>query len=77
MTILNRLDAWHQTKAGLLVFGLVELAGAYIFASWAINSGSLLDYFLAIMLLVGFIQNFVKLTSKLMRNDAFAKVRNK
>jgi hypothetical protein len=56
-----RLDNWHKTKSGLLVFGLVELGLGYIFASWAINDGNLFDWLLTIVLLVGGIQNLGKL----------------
>jgi hypothetical protein len=67
MNFINRLDRWHQTKAGLIVFGLIELGVAYVFASWAIDSGRLLAYFLAIVLLIGGLQNLVKLIVKVVR----------
>jgi hypothetical protein len=58
--------AWHKSKVGLLIFGLAELALAYVFASWAIDTGSLLDWFLAIVLLVGGLQNIVRLIWKVL-----------
>lgn len=61
---LHTIDSWHQTKTGLLAFGLAELALAYGFASWAIDSGRLLAWSLAIILLVGGLQNLVKLIWK-------------
>jgi hypothetical protein len=67
MNFINRLDRWHQTKAGLIVFGLIELGVAYVFASWAIDSGRLLAYFLAIVLLIGGLQNLIKLIVKVVR----------
>ncbi len=60
MNVVKQLDRWHQTKTGLLVFGLVELALAYVFSSWAIDSGSLLAWFLTIVFFIGAIQNFIK-----------------
>ena len=57
----TRIAAFHRTSAGCIVFGLGELALAYVFASWAIDSGSLIDWFLAIVLLVGGVQNLIKL----------------
>ncbi len=66
MSIVEQLNTWHQTKAGLLAFGLVELALAYLFVSWAIDSGSLIDWFLGIVLLAGVVQNFVRLIVKVM-----------
>ena len=42
MTMLQKLDKFHKTRPGHLVFGLVELLMAYGFASWAIDTGNLL-----------------------------------
>ena len=58
---LKQLDKFHKTHIGYLVFGLVELGLAYWFVSLAINSGSLWEWALAIILLVGTLQNIVKL----------------
>lgn len=58
--MLNKLDTWHKTRQGYLTFGALELVLAYIFASWAIDSGNLIDYALAVILFVGALQNFVK-----------------
>jgi len=55
---------WHQTKTGLLVFGVVELGLAYIFASLAISQGNLWFYLLTIIFLVGTIQNIIRLIGK-------------
>lgn len=64
MNMFQRLDIWHKTKTGLAVFGLLEAGLAYVFASWAIDSGSLIDWFLAIVLAVGTLQNLVKFILK-------------
>ncbi len=69
MKLFVRLDKWHQTKTGLLVFGLAELALAYLFAVWAIDSGSLLDWFLTTVLLAGFVQNLVRFARKLAQGE--------
>jgi hypothetical protein len=58
---MKQLDKWHTTKAGLLVFGLVELALAYGFASLAIDRGSLWYYLLTLIFLVGSLRNLTKL----------------
>jgi predicted acyltransferase len=44
-----------------LIFGLAEIALAYLFASLAIDSGSLWEYAAAIILLAGGMQNLVKI----------------
>jgi hypothetical protein len=59
--MLAKLDTWHKTRIGLLVFAVVELAAAYGFASWSIDSGNLLDYLFTLLFLVGGIRNLVKL----------------
>ncbi len=59
--MLSKLDKFHKTRTGYAVFALVELGLAYIFMSWAINGGNWLDYLLALVFLVGFLQNFIKL----------------
>jgi hypothetical protein len=49
----NLLSSLFENRAFQVAFGLVALALAYVFASWAIDSGSLLDY--AITLLLTFV----------------------
>jgi len=63
--MFNRLDKWHQTKLGLLVFALLELALAYGFVSLSIDRGNLFWYLLTLIFLVGFLQNLIKLIGKL------------
>jgi len=62
---ITKLHKWHQTKRGLLIFGLIELLAAYLMGSRAIDTGSLIEYGLAIVFFVGAIHNFAKLVSKL------------
>jgi hypothetical protein len=65
--MIKQLDKWHQTKPGLLVFGLLELALAYGFASLAIDRGNLWWYILTLVFLVGSLQNLFKLIGALLR----------
>ena len=58
---VQSLDKFHRTRAGYLVFGLVELALAYWLATLAINSGSLWQWALAFILLFGFLQNLARI----------------
>lgn len=62
---MKSLHKWHQTKTGLLIFGLVELAVAYGWVSLAIDRGNFLYYLLALIFLVGALQNLLKLIGKL------------
>jgi hypothetical protein len=64
---MKKLHNWHQTKLGLLVFGLVELAITYGFASLAIDRGNLLWYLLALIFLIGALQNLFKLIGKFLQ----------
>lgn len=61
MDALHRLDKFHKTTVGYLVFGLVELGLVYPFALWAIDNGNVWLYFITVALLAGAIQNLVKL----------------
>ncbi len=69
MKPFERLDAWHKTRFGLLIFGLVELAAAYGFVSWSIDSGNLFDWLFAILFFVGGVQNLIKLITKVARHE--------
>jgi len=63
--MFTRLDKWHKTRTGLLVFGLAELAIAYGFLSLSIDRGNLFWYLLTLIFLVGALQNLFKLIGKL------------
>lgn len=65
---MHKLNDWHQTKIGYLVFGLVEIVLAYAAVSWAIDSGRLLAYLLGIVFLIGGAQNIVKCIAKVVRH---------
>lgn len=47
----NRFNQLFENRAFQATFGLAALALAYIFISWAIDSGSLLDYLITLILL--------------------------
>ncbi len=63
--MLQRLDRFHKTGPGYLVFGLVELAMAYGFASLSIDRGNLWWYILTLIFLVGALRNLLALTKSL------------
>lgn len=65
--MIDKLDKFHKTRTGYAVFALIELVLAYVFISWAIDSGNLLDYLLALVFTVGFLQNFIKLSGTFVR----------
>ena len=70
---MKKLHKWHQSKLGLLVFGLIELGVAYGWVSLAIDRGNFLYYLLALIFLVGALQNFFKLIGKLTNGGRKAK----
>jgi hypothetical protein len=63
----NKLFAWQETKAGLVVVILFDLLIAYVWVSLAIDTGSLFNYFLASIFLVFGITAAVKLFKKVVR----------
>ncbi len=73
--MLKKLDDFHKTKIGHLSFGIVELAVAYGFVSLAYDRGNLFYYFLALVFLVGALQNAVKLIGEVCRGFKASKTR--
>ena len=57
---LQAIDKFHKTRVGYLVFGLAELALAYLFARLAFPSGDWWEWLLALVFLFGFLQNLVR-----------------
>lgn len=57
--MLERLDKFHKTRIGYLVFGLVELAMAYGFVNWALASGDWWLWIIVLFLSAGTVQNFM------------------
>ena len=55
--MLEKLDKFHKTRVGYLVFGFVELAMAYGFVNWALDTGNWLWWIAAAFLLLGAFQN--------------------
>ncbi|HSX32143.1 MAG TPA: hypothetical protein VLF43_02685 [Candidatus Saccharimonadales bacterium] len=51
-TFKNKLGAFSERRPVRAVLGLLALGLAYVFASLAINSGSLLDYAITLLLIV-------------------------
>lgn len=64
MDALHRVDKFHKTTVGYLVFGLVELGLAYAFALWSIDNGNVWLYVITVVLIAGTVQNLVKLLGR-------------
>jgi len=47
----NRFNRLFENRIFQVFFGLATLALAYVFISWAIDSGSLLDYAITLLLI--------------------------
>jgi len=65
--LMQRINQWHQTRVGLVVISIIEAGLLYLFASLAIDSGSLLDYTISFLLLVAIIQNGVLLVYRMLK----------
>ena len=65
MSLFERINLWHQTKIGLIVFAVLEAATAALFLDWAVTGGSWLDWLCFAILVSGFAQNVFKLSKLL------------
>lgn len=57
---IQDIDKFHQTKRGKLIFGTTEILLAYVVVSRAIDTGSLWQYLIFLILFVGGINNLVR-----------------
>lgn len=64
--MLQKIDTFHKTKLGYLLFGLIELALAYAFISLSIDTGNLFYYLLTLIFFVGALRNLFKFVGKLL-----------
>jgi len=55
---LRAIDKFHKTRLGYLFFGLVELGLSGVFINLAISSGDWWEWLIALILGIGFLQNF-------------------
>lgn len=62
--MVQQFDAWHKTKLGHAVFGVLELAVAFSLAFRALDTGSWWEYGFGLLFLIGGVQNFTKLIRK-------------
>lgn len=65
----NKMFAWQDSKAGLVIIVLFDLMLTYILVSLAIDTGSLLQWFSAIVFLALAIGQAVKLFKKVMHRQ--------
>lgn len=59
--MLDKLDKFHNSKPGYAVFALFGLVIAYVFVSFAIDTGNWFDYLIVLLAIVVFLQNLTKL----------------
>lgn len=60
MIVISKIDAWHKTRPGLLLFSLCELGIAYGFASLSIDRGNLWWYLFTVIFFIGTLKNFIQ-----------------
>lgn len=70
--MIEKLDKWHKTKLGLLVFSVLEFVIAYGFFSLSIDRGNFFLYLLCLIFLAGAIKNLIKLTRKVINGHKTA-----
>lgn len=59
--MLHKYAVWRRTRPGSIISVILALIVTYVFASFAIDSGSLLQYFIAIVFLVEAIISFINI----------------
>jgi hypothetical protein len=64
MNTVQKINRFHKTKKGFLIFGLIEIGLVYVIGSLAINSGSFWEWVLFMVFLIGAFSNFLKLIGK-------------
>ncbi len=55
---MEKLETFHKTRQGYIVFGGIELVLVYILASIAIDTANMFAYAFTIILSVGMLNNF-------------------
>ena len=65
--MIDKIDAFHKTKAGYAVFALLEAGLTYLFVCLAIDRGNIFYYLLTLLFLVGALQNVFKLIGSFKR----------
>ncbi|MDB5170087.1 MAG: hypothetical protein JWN82_483 [Candidatus Saccharibacteria bacterium] len=65
--MLNKLNKFHDSKPGYAAFAVFGLVIAYVFISYAIDSGSWFDYLIALLAIIVFLQNLAKLVGGIVR----------
>jgi sulfite exporter TauE/SafE len=58
--MIEKIDAWHKTKAGYATFAVLELGLTYMFFAFSIDRGNPWDYIFTLLFAVGTLQNLVK-----------------
>ncbi len=64
MKTILKFDKWKNTKQGYAIFAILELVMAYAIGSRALDTGSWWQYAFPLLLLVGGLQNLVRLIRK-------------
>lgn len=57
---VQKIDKFHATQKGRIIFGVVELALSYAVVCRAIHTGSIWQYAVFTLLLIGGLNNLIK-----------------
>ncbi len=69
MSNQNKLFAWQETKVGLAIIAVLDFFISYIFASLAIDTGSLVQWFIAIVFLALALTAAIKFFKRVAEHD--------
>lgn len=59
--MLDKLDKFHNSKLGYALFALFGLVIAYVFISFAIDTGNWFDYLVVLLAIIVFLQNLTQM----------------
>lgn len=60
MGTFSDIDKFHKTRKGKFIFGIAELLAAWVIIARAIDTGSLWQYLLFVLLVIGGAHNLIR-----------------
>lgn len=73
----SNIDKFHHTRKGKLIFGVVELLLSYAIISRAIDTGSLWEWGVGLLFVIGGINNLIRVLGRQIKKDEKSKPKRK